>query len=605
MRAHTFVPVSIAALAAVSLVAFGPCVEKRPLENGLGGFRVTVTGVNGASGEGTLESPYAYPQGAVSFSISAQAIDRRGAPLAWEGEATVSVQPGEVVSIDPPSPSGFVARFSQGTWSGTVTARKTYGRVAVWLEDARWMDTDPALNFCREDRDCDPRGTSGAVCEEGVCSPSVAVPQKTIAGSQATGVSRHIYFRNPALQHIQIDGPTYGNGAATNDLSAMTQSFVEIDTRADATGPLPPGHGQLIVTGIFNEGFFVTDLAPETLSFLPAELQRGFNHLYAYSFSYPDELLVGDRLDVLAGTTQDFSGATQISFPFWRHAQEKYQPEQPCIRHQDCTAGPAWFCGDGLCRIGVAPENLDAVVPPTPITAELCNEDPAGQYPHLCGYSKKSWKLEMLESARVSLTDLRFPDLFLNCDFNGDGDIAPSYPVPEDPNLRLEYICRDECLARTGTLEVSVREAIAPAEVLARLAVAPCAAPADCASGVCGEDHACREICPFEATIPNVAPHCLRLKVDPDTVCSELSTLRQYGQWTVAMQRGLGPLINISTGDSAPTFDPTAASNLGRLVDSAAGEKLQGNLRQVRAARPRWIVLVGWLPNDMPDWMRP
>jgi hypothetical protein len=69
------------------------------------------------------------------------------------------------------------------------------------------------------------------------------------------------------------------------------------------------------------------------------------------------------------------------------------------------------------------------------------------------------------------------------------------------------------------------------------------------------------------------------------------------------MEAGAGPLINVLTRDIYPSLDPTAEEVLGRTL--VAGEALQGNLRQVRAARPRWIVLVGQLPNDVPNWMKP
>jgi hypothetical protein len=230
----------------------------------------------------------------------------------------------------------------------------------------------------------------------------------------------------------------------------------------------------------------------------------------------------------------------------------------------------------------------------------MCDEGNPASTRHLCGYSKQAWRLEAVESARVRLTDLKLPDLLVNCDFNANTEITSSYPSPD-----LETECRDACLERDGATDIVAKEIIFRPEDLATLAVDPCTDGSQCASGVCGEEGMCREVCPFEEAIANIQPNCKRIRVSSDFVCSELSTLRQFGQWTAATEFGAGPLINLLTRDTVPDFDPTELENLGRRIDSALGEQLQGNLRQVRAARPRWIVLVGILPNDMPAWMRP
>jgi len=107
-------------------------------------------------------------------------------------------------------------------------------------------------------------------------------------------------------------------------------------------------------------------------------------------------------------------------------------------------------------------------------------------------------------------------------------------------------------------------------------------------------------VCPWEADIPGIEPHCKRVKIPPGHICSELTTMRQFGQWVVALDDGAGPLINVISRESLVEYDPAASENLGRTI-----EYLQGNLRQVRAARPRWMILAGRLPGDSPPSMKP
>lgn len=67
--------VALAGLAFAGL-AFGPCVEQKSLENGLASFRVIVTGVSGVtSGLGTLQAPYALPNGEIEITLDAEALD--------------------------------------------------------------------------------------------------------------------------------------------------------------------------------------------------------------------------------------------------------------------------------------------------------------------------------------------------------------------------------------------------------------------------------------------------------------------------------------------------------------------------------------------------
>jgi hypothetical protein len=525
-------------------LAAGPCVEQRALENGLASFRVTVTEVRGVSGgAGTPREPYPYPEQDIELVFEAIALDQFSEPIpTFQGEVSLKVTPGEIVG------PGTV-EFRSGRAAGSVSVRKVFGRVALWLEDVVWLDGEPARNGADE------------------------VPQVKPVGTWASGVSNALSFANPSVRQVQYH-PTW---LTDNYGSVLPERFVEFDPRLVAG--LEPGaperlHGQLLVTGIFNDGFFVTDLADQGL---------GFNHLYAYSYSYPEDLDEGDRLDKLVGTSQDFSGCTQIGFPAWRRATDARLDSAP-LRVRD----------------------IDALAPPAPITTAMCRDGAKAGDRHLCSYSRTSLVLEAHESGRVRLEDLHASDLFIDCDFNSD----LSLPLISTENP-AEYACRDACMKHDGKTELTVKRIRAKPETLWAISTeGQCASDADCLSGRCGgfttadaQDRVCRVLCPWEAGIANIRPNCVRITVPPRFICSELSTMESFGQWAVALPPDPaanppelhGPQISLITRETLVTYDPSAQENLGRAIPY-----LQGNLRQVRAARPRWLVLVGHGPNDVP-----
>jgi hypothetical protein len=520
-------------------LAFGPCVEKRELENAgsLAGFTVDITGVSGAGGgEGKSDNPYDYPLDEISISFSAQAYDRLGNPLPdFNGTVGVKVTPGELVY-----PETKVV-FADGQAQGSIQVRKVFGRVAMWLEDvhrdlgevARRRADSPAT--CASTMEC----PQGAVCTDGSCWYEIQLETKT--GTWATGVSPLVHFDVPTLRQIQWDP-----WITSNDVSSLDRHFVEIDCRAgDPLGPWEDGHGQLVVTGVFNEGFFVTDLA---------DAGQGYNHLYVYTYSYPEDTEVGDRLDRLGGTTQDFSGCTQISFPNWLRSLDENLDPQP-FRVTD----------------------LDGVMPPTTVTTAMC-ADGGGANQHLCGHSKQNWQLEALESSRARIENLRAPDVFVNCDLDGNLEVVPDWEDAGHP----EAMCSVACLKHDGTEEFVVKEFAASQSAYADVVVQE------------------NVVCPWEVDIVGIQPNCTRVRIPPGHICSELSVMHQYGQWVVALDDGEGPLVNIMTRETLVEYDPTTETNLGAHIDY-----LQGNLRQVRAARPRWMILVGNQPGDVPDNMKP
>jgi len=106
-------------------------------------------------------------------------------------------------------------------------------------------------------------------------------------------------------------------------------------------------------------------------------------------------------------------------------------------------------------------------------------------------------------------------------------------------------------------------------------------------------------ICPWEEAIEGISPNCKQISISSDLVCSELTNLRIFGQWLLALDDGSGPLLAVVTNQSMVNYDPTAQENLGSQISH-----LQGNLKQVRASRPRAVLVVGSQPDDAPKEMK-
>lgn len=408
------------------------------------------------------------PRGPLAVALDARAIGTDGQPFPFTGRARVQVTPGrtlpELTGID------FVNGIAT---TQTVTVLGVHSDTEIWVVDD-------------------------------VPDAGRPVP------SHAAGVGETLTFAPPTLADMNQIPP---NG--DNAQSAYAGDYVELDlTTSD---PQLPSR-ELIVTAIFNEGFYVTDLDEPPHPTYPGN----FGHLYVYSYSYPEYLLPGDRLERIAGTLMDFSGHTQISFPMWRAARDD---------------------GTGLADLA----RLETMAPA--ITPLICGGGSTSsiQSQELCGYSAQNFYLESLESSLVKLAEAQLPDLWVRCDFDGNGEVAtfgqyqatgaepPGEPLPpfgcfsDDPECR----CNIACLT-SGTFESEVQ----------------------------GRS--------FDAT---------------GKVCAELATYERYGQYPVRLVTGsTRPRINIATRDSIPTFDPRAEDSAGAVV------RVRGLLRHVRAARPRWMV---------------
>lgn len=129
--------------------------------------------------------------------------------------------------------------------------------------------------------------------------------------------------------------PTYASGVA-GPMHMVKPTLADV-SRSDSLISSPfqdefieVRKGEMIVTAIRIDGFYITDLcpldvanggptddnprcSPEARAQVPE-----FNHLFIFSFSRPDDLYAGDRILSVAGPMTEFVGLTEMGFPLWQ-----------------------------------------------------------------------------------------------------------------------------------------------------------------------------------------------------------------------------------------------------------------------------------------------
>jgi hypothetical protein len=358
-----------------------------------------------AAEKGTPSCPYSIPKGPVDIELAITALNTKGEPLdTFNGPVSFRVTPGDL--------SGTYERrwtmLTDGQGTGTVRVSHLYGEVRAWVQHE-----PPQLDF-------KDGGVSG---DTGKLPPPNSGPY-----SYATGLTAPISFEEPTLAKVQ-EPEDPGN----NRNSPFAGQFLTVGRKPESGSPLvqscPPGYdprdptkkdpndGKLVtmvVTGLDPGGFFVTDMTacrareftgagsnvrtPEPDGFLPGT----YGSMYIYNYSFPEGLYPGDLLWTISGSVQDFAATTQLTFPAWviRERVRELPPTEweKYLKQVPVPEINLRFCG------------LDNV--PNPYVTDS-----------LCGYAYGNMKMESLESALVKLRRVKFPEVFKNCDANGNGTV--------------------------------------------------------------------------------------------------------------------------------------------------------------------------------------
>lgn len=123
----------------------------------LSSFDVEIT----AGNPGSSDNPLDFTSAGEPFTISIQAVDGHGNPMAWDGTVHVSAVPGQVTPT--------VASLTGGQASVDLELSFAFGRSRIWVEDDGTLDAP---------------------------------------GTFATGVTDAIFFQNPSIRDIQESDTT-------------------------------------------------------------------------------------------------------------------------------------------------------------------------------------------------------------------------------------------------------------------------------------------------------------------------------------------------------------------------------------------------------------
>ncbi len=218
----------------------------------------------------------------------------------WNGWIRVSARPGRVTLGPAPGVVGHDVRVQGGEVRGIpLLLQNAFGRTEVWVEDIGYTPPEAGKKpACSDDRDNDGDGHADFPWDPGCAD---ATDDSEEGGTQASGLSVPLWFRNPSLAVVQ------GRGAPDPTMSPYVGEVVTIDT------------GFLVVTRITRDGMTVTDRADP----------GGFNHVFAYSFNTPPGVRVCDRLATLSGIVGEYYKFTELNFPTW--VLDPWRPEKgPC-----------------------------------------------------------------------------------------------------------------------------------------------------------------------------------------------------------------------------------------------------------------------------------
>jgi len=224
------------------------------------------------------------PAGAATIRlyVTAQALFSDGRPFPGFGrEVQVLIQPGEIVP-------GITARgtFTDGRIERMpIDVNFAFGSTKVWVEDIL-----------------------GA------------------GASYVTGVSQDpVWFESARIRSVQECDREAGGTCRGNSpdffRSPLEGRFVRMFRHHE-------GQGDLVITGVTTEGFFVTDTSE------PNDYE--FGSLYVYNHNRPEGLHRGQRLHSLAGNVTEFFGLTELGFPSWERLP--------------CDEGEIEGVGYNLCR---------------------------------------------------------------------------------------------------------------------------------------------------------------------------------------------------------------------------------------------------------------
>ena len=138
------------------------------------------------------------------------------------------------------------------------------------------------------------------------------IEDDTEGGSYPTGTSPTLWYRDPFLNDISTPRDLMG-------LDALTSSPLQ-NKQVSVTGSRHGANGRIVVTGVYAQGYTVSDVLCADAAGTPPCTTGDFDHVLVFSFSRPKDeqardLQTGQFIDGFAGGVVEFNGLTEIGFP--------------------------------------------------------------------------------------------------------------------------------------------------------------------------------------------------------------------------------------------------------------------------------------------------
>jgi len=319
----------------------------------------------------------------IFLDISALGVEGNSHKMDGEYWVHLKVVPGMI-----PAPYEFVKLVNGKAKDVPVYIAQTFGESFVWVEDIGDGYETLGYGECNNGKDDDGDGWID-LADPNCLDPS---DPKEAAASYATGISPALFFEAPRVWHLQ-----YTDQVARSPLAGQNV-YVE--------------SGDLVVTNVVANGFFVTDMDHHK-----AVLDNGnpgyFNSFFLYTFNKPEGVRYGDIVCSFSGGVVEYEGNTQMTFPTPVVADK--DAEEPCENRE---------------------VKLDTEVPdPVDVTDLLVPEDPESK-DYRDQVMANAISLEPFESGLIKVSDVEVSNRFIACDADENGQ----YPSNSDDDT-----CRDEC----------------------------------------------------------------------------------------------------------------------------------------------------------------
>lgn len=375
-------------LALPLLCVTGACVDRPELHRELGGFNIKFVPDTDLGSEqrplsmGTPSSPH-------FFTVDIEAL--RNDAL---GELDKSYNG---VAVITPTPSGrtdktvYTVKFTDGVATGVkVGVYLAHGPIRLLVTDVGYTEPDkagdtPACNNGKDDDD------DGYIDDMDRGCYTLGDNSET-GGTNATGASEVVHFGFATISDVQRPVPEIDDEA-----SPLAGERVSIRS------------GWMLVTRVGTDGMYVTDFAGvkfdgKQWQVKPQDLE--YDSVFAFNFSTPLNLQLGDCLVQLDGTVEEFYGYTEMSKPAWKKGDQKF-----CAA-KALQAGVAACAADvATCRLRV--EELANT--PVKLTTYTVTEG---------GKTFSVWdtgRAERFEAGLVMVENLTMFSYAATCDKNGDG----------------------------------------------------------------------------------------------------------------------------------------------------------------------------------------